>query len=439
MKYLILSLFFLITISTKAQLPTNIGFENNDLTGWKSYISGDSISCPLGNLGDPSGSGNCFLVYSPNNPLLQTCSDSGYNFQILANLRIMVVNDSSLITSSNLGNTIKGIDPYTKLPIVCPNISSNNYCLKLGNDVANDSAESVKLQFAVNTQNQFLTYRYASVLENGGHSICDQPKVEFLLYDLGPIGNHFIQKIIDTFSIIIPTPNSSNLKQGWHITVSPNNNLDSLAYSLWIPFTLDLSNFYNHNVELSLTSGDCAFGGHFGYTYIDFDPTYYPNAKLINNSTQALLVAPAGYESYVWDFVGNTGSPILTGLQDSLIVNNPCDNQYYVKYKSPFSSQWKTYNFKISEGCNLGIDNLSSIAIHAIPNPAKNNLTISGDNLQSTKIELLDLLGRKINYPIINNSSKEIQIDISFLSSQMYFIRVIRDNGVISTIKFFKE
>jgi hypothetical protein len=330
------------------------------------------------------------------------------------------------------------IDPISNLPIVCPNIPNNKYSLKLGNDFTNDSAEAVKIRFTVNNFSQFLTVRYAAVLQNGGHSFCEQPRLEFVLYDLGTNSSPVFIK--DTFSLIIPTPDSNSISPGWF----KSNIANDVLCSNWFPFTFDLTPYYQHNVEISLTLADCALGGHFGYAYIDIDTLNYPQAKFCKGDTKATLIAPSGYANYIWDSVGNTGNPILVGNYDTLIISNPrIETQYKVSYKSPYSSEWRTFYYNLAKGCpQTGVESNTKFAnnnVYVYPNPAKNNLTIIGDNLQNTKIELLDLLGRKINYQTITNSSKEVQIDISLLSSQMYFIRTTMDNGMIKTIKFFKE
>ena len=39
----------------------------------------------------------------------------------------------------------------------------------------------------------------------------------------------------------------------------------------WQPVLVDLSNAIGHNVTITITAADCAYGGHGGYAYFDGD------------------------------------------------------------------------------------------------------------------------------------------------------------------------
>ena len=84
-------------------------------------------------------------------------------------------------------------------------------------------------------------------------------------------------------------------------------------------------------------------------------------------------------------------------------------------------------------------DTYSSIppVINAYPNPATNKITLS-EKFSKNQLILFDLLGK--NYPIklMDNFNSSTNIDISNLSSGLYFVKIIKDNRVKS-IKFIKE
>jgi len=72
-----------------------------------------------------------------------------------------------------------------------------------------------------------------------------------------------------------------------------------------------------------------------------------------------------------------------------------------------------------------------------IQNPATNKITLS-EKFSKNQLILFDLLGK--NYPIklMDNFNSSTNIDISNLSSGLYFVKIIKDNRVKS-IKFIKE
>ena len=84
-------------------------------------------------------------------------------------------------------------------------------------------------------------------------------------------------------------------------------------------------------------------------------------------------------------------------------------------------------------------DSNSSITkvVKVYPNPATNEITLS-EKFGKNQLTLFDLLGK--NYPIklMDNFNSSTNIDISSLSSGLYFIKIITNNS-IKSIKFFKE
>ena len=84
-------------------------------------------------------------------------------------------------------------------------------------------------------------------------------------------------------------------------------------------------------------------------------------------------------------------------------------------------------------------DSNSSInpLVKVYPNPATNEITLS-EEFDKDQLILFDLLGK--NYPIklMNNFNSSTNIDISSLSSGLYFIKIINEKS-IKSIKFFKE
>ncbi|MFM2226001.1 MAG: hypothetical protein RJA07_2203 [Bacteroidota bacterium] len=72
------------------------------------------------------------------------------------------------------------------------------------------------------------------------------------------------------------------------------------------------------------------------------------------------------------------------------------------------------------------------------PNPAKESIVVSSKSLVNT-IEVRDVLGRVVIQQIKNSSAQQIQIDVSGLSSGIYFIKATDDEGNSINGKFVKE
>ena len=88
---------------------------------------------------------------------------------------------------------------------------------------------------------------------------------------------------------------------------------------------------------------------------------------------------------------------------------------------------WAVY----SENCTLGVTEEQIYTISVYPNPVQNTLTIHSE-LPIDNIQIYTLLGQLIH------KTKNNQVDISFLSSGLYFVSILID-GKSSIKKFIKK
>ena len=67
-----------------------------------------------------------------------------------------------------------GFDPNScgQIPVVAP---GSTFSARLGNDLSNYGAERLRYNFSITPANTLIIYKYAVVLEDGGHSAADQP------------------------------------------------------------------------------------------------------------------------------------------------------------------------------------------------------------------------------------------------------------------------
>jgi hypothetical protein len=89
--------------------------------------------------------------------------------------------------------------------------------------------------------------------------------------------------------------------------------------------------------------------------------------------------------------------------------------------------------FRAQSDTNLSVnENLIASKISVSPNPAKDFVTISTDNsLTINKVDVLDINGRLVQQNIFDNISNT-QINISDLSSGLYFMKISSNKGTLT-------
>ncbi|MBO5844642.1 MAG: T9SS type A sorting domain-containing protein, partial [Bacteroidales bacterium] len=81
----------------------------------------------------------------------------------------------------------------------------------------------------------------------------------------------------------------------------------------------------------------------------------------------------------------------------------------------------------------------NQIAVSLYPNPASDNATLEINGLnQEAKIVVSDLQGRILSQDNINAGTTRYTINVSDMTSGVYYIRIITDN-VVSTQKLIVE
>lgn len=127
--------------------------------------------------------------------------------------------------------------------------------VRLGNKNIGSELESLLYTFLVN--DSIFTFHYASVLENPGHGMNDQPY--FKVITLDSAGNRITGGCDSFYSAQsnIPFINST----------SPYGT--SLQYRRWSSVNFNLSAYLGQHLTIQFINSDCALSGHFGYTYLD--------------------------------------------------------------------------------------------------------------------------------------------------------------------------
>jgi hypothetical protein len=160
---------------------------------------------------------------------------------------------------------VKGFLPnrhqILSLPIKDPIVSigspcSGSFVARLGEpNVAGAGIERLSYTFTVDNTNADFFFRYAFVLNDGGHPLDRQAYFQYKFY-----------KIENGSKIEIP-------ELGKKIIAEENNpyftKIGSILYKNWTCERKDLSTYIGKTMVVEYTNADCSEGVHYAYTYID--------------------------------------------------------------------------------------------------------------------------------------------------------------------------
>jgi gliding motility-associated-like protein len=206
-----------------------------------------------------------------------------------------------------------------------PKVFNGAYSVRLGDSISGAQGEGMQLFFAVDAQHNIFSYNYAVVFEDPGHLPSNQP--------------FFRAKVLDANGAIIQCTEycvsaNSNIPG---FTVSPNSGAVNILFKSWTTVNVDLSAYIGTIVNIQFENGDCADGGHFGYSYIDCScENYKLNDSIYNCAGNCdTLFAPLGYTNYVW---------------------SPGNDTTTYKVVCPTVTTTYTLSYNTYTGCNLNKD-----------------------------------------------------------------------------------
>jgi hypothetical protein len=143
-------------------------------------------------------------------------------------------------------------DPIVSIGSPC----SGNFVARLGEPgIAGARVERLSYSFTVDNTNANFFFRYAFVLNDGGHPLARQAFFQYKFY-----------KIENGVKIEIP-------ELGNKIIAEENNpyftKTGSILYKNWTCERKDLSSYIGKAMVVEYTNADCSEGIHYAYTYID--------------------------------------------------------------------------------------------------------------------------------------------------------------------------
>ncbi len=86
-----------------------------------------------------------------------------------------------------------------------------------------------------------------------------------------------------------------------------------------------------------------------------------------------------------------------------------------------------------------GVEQEVLLGLQLSPNPAKDFVIVRTGNLQITDIQVVDMGGKRIDVDIEDISGPELQIDVNALSSGLYLVRCLTNDGTHLTATFIRQ
>ncbi|MCX8144102.1 MAG: gliding motility-associated C-terminal domain-containing protein [Bacteroidia bacterium] len=304
----------------------NEDFETGTLTGWTNTTGNNSNSCTMAGCCG-GGAGLVWIMTTPfSDPIVGTIPASPFG-----GTKVAKINDNA--TGARVA----------RLTQIVPVTSSN-----------------ALFQFA-----------YIAVLQNPGHTCCQQPYIKI---DISTCSSCNASNCSNTpltcpkVDISPPTSGCPALPGGW-------TQSGGVAYTpTWQIGSVDLTQYIGQCVMIRITVGDCAAGGHYGYCY--FDARCMPMTLNVNgidfpagssnvyvNScgiSTATLTAPSGLAPYTWNgppgsgIVNNNNQTITTSVSGNytLVMNPPGVCTPITKTVQINISPNPTAGFSFTNNCN---------------------------------------------------------------------------------------
>ena len=230
-----------------------------------------------------------------------------------------------------------GNDPTLGALLNTTSSPSNAYSFRLGNTCVGNGSEYLAKKFVVNGSG-VIKFSYAVVFA-GTHGLIDNPSFWVKVYDnLGnPIPNTVFLDPTSTspLDVIVQDP-LSPFFQAWN----------GINYRDWSCAKIDLTQYMGQTVSIALVTTDCAWGGHYGYAYID---NWCGNCE--GSTTGTLDVRPdscitIGAQIHADYTLPEVDTTLGTGIITLTFYHNGVATGYTLT--SPILSANGTYNFTIS-------------------------------------------------------------------------------------------
>lgn len=213
-------------------------------------------------------------------------------------------------------------DYYGGFPVV----GNGLYSLKLGHDTANTNADRARYNIHIPTGGSIynLIYHYAVVLEDGGHTAAEQPRMEIKAYD----STTGVLIACDSLCFVASTKLYGFIKSPHYHTIS-----DSVYYRPWTSGNMNFQGLGGRTITVDFTISGCSPAAHFGYGYIDMGCGLFSTKTIACATPTITLNGPSSYASYYWCDSATFGTPIDT--TQNITIPTPAVRTKYALIVTP--------------------------------------------------------------------------------------------------------
>lgn len=164
--------------------------------------------------------------------------------------------------TAGIDPTLSAATPSVSMPTTAQGSSG---AVRIGNTVNGAGCELISKTFTVSPTQSMITFWYAAVFQDPGHSYNQQP--------------FFSVRVTDASGAIVPGAFDFGNSSDKLVAESPATNPffaevtsdrgQTIVYKDWSCAQIDLSSKVGEQVTIEFITADCAQGGHWGYAYID--------------------------------------------------------------------------------------------------------------------------------------------------------------------------
>ncbi|MNE51735.1 Aqualysin-1 precursor [compost metagenome] len=154
------------------------------------------------------------------------------------------------------------------------------------------------------------------------------------------------------------------------------------------------------------------------------------------------LVGPSGvdYDLYVYNSAGTQiGSGVGSTATESVSITNLAVGTYTIQvmgYNGANSPTCYTLNVAKTSASFMG-DQTAEAAYTVYPNPTKDKLSISSSNpTEVMTVQVMDMNGKMLSTHQLSGNSV---IDVSNISTGVYFVKIVSETEKVTQMKFIKE
>jgi uncharacterized protein (TIGR02145 family) len=167
---------------------------------------------------------------------------------------------------------------------------------------ARQKAAELRYGITVTDQSYLFVYRYAVVLQTGGHNPPDhQPDFQVMITDN-------TGKVLDSTCgyYYITAQVAGAPVNGWHRCTWAATG--AVYWKDWTTVGMDLSSYFGQTIFVIFKVRPCSYNTHFGYAYINAYCSYLQvHNAMCEDDTSATLEAPPGF-TYLWNTGDTTAS-----------------------------------------------------------------------------------------------------------------------------------